>query len=330
MNRARFLCAAAAALGTPARAFAQEDVADPSQQTQSQALRVLLGRGPAQKLDDALFLFEGRRFRGSFSVLPGGDVVNTVPLELYLQSVVSREMPPSWPSAALQAQAIVARTYVLQRSNPTRDYDLVPSEANQVYTGIDAEHAQSNAAVSATRGQVVRYGAGFAQVLYSSCCGGHTESSRDAWAGPAIAYLSGVGCTYCADSPWFSWTQRIALDQIEQKLAGSLQGLQDVRGITLDARDKSGRAQYWTFSGEGAPERVKAADVRRALGSRVLPSLLVRSVALQADRSVRIEGGGLGHGVGLCQWGARGMALGGADARAIIAYYYPGTGVGND
>jgi stage II sporulation protein D len=75
---------------------------------------------------------------------------------------------------------------------------------------------------------------------------------------------------------------------------------------------------------------VKAEDVRRALGTRVLPSLLVRDIAVQAGERVDIEGGGLGHGVGLCQWGARGMALTGADARAILAYYYPGTGIGND
>lgn len=309
----------------------QDDTFDPASNAQSQALRVLLGRGVAQRIDDTTFLFEGRRYRGTFSVLPGGDVVNTVPLEHYLYSVVSREMPYSWPAAALQVQAIVARTYVLQRSNPRHAYDLVPSEADQVYTGVDAEHLQSSAAVDATAGQVLRYGDGFAQALYSSCCGGHTESNGDAWGGAPLPYLSGVPCTYCSDSPWYAWTKQLSHERMVQALSTQLQTIGDLDGIVLDGEDASGRARFWTFNGTNGSQRVKAADVRRALGTRTLPSLLVRSVACtQADPSVTIEGGGLGHGVGLCQWGARGMALSGSDARAILAYYYPGTEIGND
>jgi stage II sporulation protein D len=291
---------------------------------------VLLGNGQAQRIDAQTFLYNGRSYRGGFSTTEDGQLVNTLPLEQYLYSVVSREMPHSWPAAALQAQAIVARTYVLQRSNPNRAYDLVPSEADQVYTGIDAEHPETSAAVDATAGQVLRYGAGFAQVLYSSCCGGHTESNGDAWGGMPIAYLCGVQCTYCNASPWYKWTQHVPLAQLQQALAGPLRGIDGITNITTDVPDPSGRARLWTFSGMSGSRTVKAEDVRRALGTRVLPSLLVRDIAVQAGERVDIEGGGLGHGVGLCQWGARGMALTGADARAILAYYYPGTGIGND
>ncbi|HLI94821.1 MAG TPA: SpoIID/LytB domain-containing protein, partial [Candidatus Baltobacteraceae bacterium] len=195
---------------------AQDDITDPATQAQTQALRVLLGNGQAQRIDGQTFLFNGRRYRGAFSIVENDVVVNTLPLEAYLLSVVSREMPHSWPDRALQAQAIVARTYVLQRSNPNRAYDLVPSEANQVYTGIDAEHPETTAAVDATAGQVLRYGNAFAQVLYSSCCGGHTESNGNAWGGLQIAYLSGVQCDYCAASPWYKWSQHIPIAQMQQ------------------------------------------------------------------------------------------------------------------
>ncbi len=308
-----------------------DDAGDPAQEAQSQALRVLLGQGQAQRAGDSTFFFAGRRYRGTFSSLPDGGVVNTVPLEQYLYSVVPREMPHSWPSQAIAAQAIVARTYVLQRSNPNGDYDLVPSEADQVYTGIDAEHSESTAAVDATAGQVVRYSGGFAQVLYSSCCGGHTEANGNAWGGSQLAYLNGVRCAYCSDSPWYSWTQAVPAQRLQDALAAQLRDVGEITGVTLDPPDPSGRARFWNFSGASGSQRVKASDVRRQLGTRALPSLLVRSIAFaQADRSVTIEGGGLGHGVGLCQWGARGLALTGADARAILAYYYPGTGIGND
>ncbi|HKU68002.1 MAG TPA: SpoIID/LytB domain-containing protein [Candidatus Baltobacteraceae bacterium] len=335
MNRWAFLSAGFVTLSLSKRvilrAAQEDDVIDPANQAQTQMLRVLLGSGSAQPIDDSAFLFQGRRYRGTFSNTPRGEVVNTVPLEHYLYSVVSREMPYSWPAAALQVQAIVARTYVLQRSNPRREYDLVPSEADQVYTGIDAEHPQSSAAVDATAGEVLRFGNGFAQALYSSCCGGRTESNADAWGGAPLPYLQGVQCGHCSDSPWYTWKADVQLSRFQQTLASQLQSIGDLTSVTLDTPDLSGRSHFWMFVGASGSQRVKAADVRRALGTRVLPSLLVRSLALaQADRRVTIEGGGLGHGVGLCQWGARGMALEGAAAREVIAYYYPGTGIGND
>lgn len=315
-----------------------DDVADPANQTASQALRVLLGRGQAQKIDAQTFLFAGRRYRGTFSYTDAGEVVSVVPLEQYLWSVVSREMPRSWPAPALQAQAIVARTFVLARSNPARRYDLVPSEADQMYTGIDAETRETSAAVDATAGQALRFGNGFAEALYSSCCGGHTESNADAWGGSLVSYLSGVACTYCSESPWYKWSEKIPVTRVQDALAANLKGIGELQSVSLDAPDSSGRARFWLFAGSSGTQRVKAGTVRSGLGTRTLPSLLVQHLSLeespapqtQADRTVIIEGAGLGHGVGLCQWGARGMALGGADARAILTYYYPGTTIGND
>lgn len=261
-------------------------------------------------------------------MLADGNVVSTVPLEQYLYSVVSREMPRSWPGPALQAQAIAARTYVLQRSDPNREYDLVPSEADQVYTGIDAEAAQTTAAVDATAGRALRFAGEFALIAYSSCCGGHTESSADAWGGAPLSYLSGVPCTYCNDSSWYNWTQNVPLERFAAVLRPKAQSLGDLQQITVAAPDASGRARYWDFIGTTGSIRMKAADVRRSVGPRVLPSLLVRSIQRDfgaAEPTEILEGGGLGHGVGLCQWGARGLALTGAGGDDILKFYFPGT-----
>lgn len=333
MNRFEFL-AGAAVLVLPK--FAQDDVFDPASGTQSQALRVLLGRGEASRIDAQTFMFDGRRYRGTFSYTSAGEVVSVVPLEQYLYSVVSREMPHSWPAAALQAQAVVARTFVLQRSNPAREYDLVPSEADQVYTGIDAEKPETTAAVNSTAALVLRFADGFAQALYSSCCGGHTESNADAWGGVPLPYLSGIACGYCSASPWYKWSQTLPMSKLQSALNADLKTVGTLQNVVLDAPDESGRARFWNFVGTAGTQRVKAASVRSLLGTRTLPSLLVQRILLtaqpdaQAERTVTIEGAGLGHGVGLCQWGARGMALTGADVRAILSYYYPGTGIGND
>ena len=327
MNREQFLTSIVAA------ALAPQAIGDPETAAPGQALRVLLGRGHAQQIDAQSFEYEGRTYRGSFSALPDGSIVNLVPLEAYLYSVVPREMPRSWPAAALQAQAILARTYVLGRSSPLREYDLVPSESDQVYTGIDAEHAQTSDAVDATRGTVLRYGGGFASISYSSCCGGHTESNADAWGGKPLPYCKGVPCTYCSQSPWYSWSKTIEMAQLERALQAQLSAAGPIAGVQLQQPDESGRPRTWTFVGSDGTIEVNAKDVRRTLGSRVLPSLLVRSVAIEAAAdggSMTVEGGGLGHGVGLCQWGARGMALAGAQSRAILAYYFPGTITAND
>jgi stage II sporulation protein D len=332
MKRARFIAAVVSVAGTVAVCSPLRAQEDPAVSAQTQALRILLGKGRLQPIDAQTFMYEGRRYRGSATILPqSGQVVSTVPVEQYLYSVVSREMPRSWPAESLQAQAILARTYVLQRSNPNRDYDLVTSEADQVYTGSDAEAAQTSAAVDATAGKVLRFGSGFASIAYFSCCGGHTESSAEAWGGKPLAYLSGVACDYCKDSQWYRWTQTIGADRLRGALGAQAGAVGDLQNITLDAPDASGRARFWTFSGTNGSARVKAADVRRAVGSRVLPSLLVRKVSLQTtgDAAATIEGAGLGHGVGLCQWGARGLAQTGASSAAILAYYFPGTTIGS-
>jgi len=298
--------------------------------SQVQSLRVLLGQGRVQTIDAQTFVYEGRRYRGAAAIVPEtGQVISTVPVEEYLYSVVSREMPRSWPAGSLQAQAILARTYVLQRSNPNRAYDLVPSEADQVYTGIDAESPQTSAAVDATAGQALRFGAGFASIAYSSCCGGHTESSADAWGGKPLPYLSGVACNYCKDSSWYHWTQTVGADALRSALGNQAAAIGDLQSISLDSVDASGRPRFWIFNGSSGSVRLKAADVRRDAGSRVIPSLRVSNVSFDsAAQTATINGSGLGHGVGFCQWGARGLAKTGADAAAILSFYFPGTTIG--
>lgn len=330
MKRRSFLNAVAAATAATAIPQGLRAQDDPALSSETQALRVLLGKGRLQNIDAQTFLYEGRRYRGTAVILPEtGQVVSTVPVEQYLYSVVSREMPRSWPAEALQAQAVLARTYVLQRSNPNREYDVVPSEADQVYTGIDAEAGPTNAAVNATAGQALRYGSEFASIAYSSCCGGHTESSADAWGGRPLPYLGGVKCEYCKDSSWYRWSQSLGTDRLRAALGAQATAVGDLQNVALDAPDSSGRPRFWTFMGSTGSARVKASDVRRAAGSRVIPSLLVNKVELQADaQTATVDGAGLGHGVGFCQWGARGLAKTGANTATILAYYFPGTTIG--
>ncbi len=170
-SRSRFLGLTAAAWALPLAAHARDEF-DPATSSARPALRVLLGQGDAQPSSGGTFTFRGRAYRGTFERLSNGDVVNVVDLEQYLYAVVPHEMPSSWPEPALQSQAVCARTYVLQRSDPRRGYDVVPSEADQVYPGLSGETPAGRQAVDATAGQIIKYNNAYAQIAYSSCCGG--------------------------------------------------------------------------------------------------------------------------------------------------------------
>jgi stage II sporulation protein D len=308
---------------------AQSD-ADPASSSHAQALRVLLGRGAANTLSPQRFSFNGRTFRGSYLRDDDGQIVNLVDLEEYLYSVVSREMPPAWPPDALQAQAVCARTYVLQRSDPRRSYDLVPSELDQRYDGLAGETATAIAAVDATAGMVMSFAGRFAQIAYSSCCGGHTESSADAWGNVAISYLGGVVCTWCIGSPNYRWNRSLAFDAIALALADSLPRQGRLQDLRVGSLDPSGRARAFELATDHGETIVSGSAFRRAVGTRVLPSLLVTNVLRSRDGAeAQLDGGGLGHGVGLCQWGARGMALAARSAAEILGWYFPGTDLRN-
>jgi stage II sporulation protein D len=331
MDRARFLAVASAPLAMTLTGITGDEGKDASQSAPVQSLRVLLGTAPAQRIDAQTFLYDGRRYRGTFSILPDGRVLSVVPIEAYLYGVVAREMSASWPAAALQIQAICARTYVLQRSNPLHDYDVATSEADQVYGGIAAEYQAASDAVDATVGQVLQFGGEFAQIAYSSCCGGHTEASSDAWGGTPIPYLAGVPCPWCAKSPEFGWQSSCDQTALARALPKGSPPIGTIRDLRLGPLDGSGRVRSVEIDGLDGAVSVSGGDFRRTIGARIVRSLEIKRIAPdKVPGSFVIEGAGLGHGVGLCQWGANFMALAGRSAADIAEFYFPGTQISSD
>ncbi len=255
--------------------------------------------------------------------------IETLDVEKYLYGVVPLESPPSWPPAALQAQAIVARTYALQKRTLSRAFDVVATDADQRYGGVTAEHPASSAAVDATRGQTLGFLGGPASVFYSACCGGHTADANELWGHAGLSYLRGVDDPYCTAAPDYRWQRTLPLDRARAALADKLAG--SPQAAELDDPDDSGRPRTVTFRGDGGSVlALSVSDVRSRFGPDTVRSLWLREIDFdrtQAVPLVVIEGSGRGHGVGLCQWGARGMALNGAGAAAILAHYFPGTAV---
>jgi stage II sporulation protein D len=163
------------------------------------------GRFAVLECDRAPLTFDGRAYHGTLALRSNGggvSVINGVSLDTYLRGVVPSESPSHWPLAALEAQAVAARSYAVSELRPDSWYDLVPTTADQVYGGVAAERPRSDHAVYATLGQVLTWDGQVARTYYSSSSGGRTEAVQDAWTSSApIPYLRSVPDPYDTYSP---------------------------------------------------------------------------------------------------------------------------------
>ncbi|MBC5809337.1 MAG: SpoIID/LytB domain-containing protein [Candidatus Eremiobacteraeota bacterium] len=295
-------------------------------------VRVLLASGDAtgspRQLDAWHFGWNGRTYRGTFTYVTLADgkrgLVNVVPLDAYLYGVLSAEVSPGWPHASQEAQAIVARTYALTKLRPSKPYDVVATESDQRYGGIESESVEGHAAVDATAGQIVSYNGAPANVAFSACCGGRTADSGDVWGSPR-PYLRSVADPHCADTPDYRWQTNISYDSVQRALELARAG--DLRDVQLKDVDPSGRPRFVNFVGSAATVQVASQAFRFGVGAAVVRSTYLRSVG-NASGSLAVAGNGRGHGVGMCQWGARSMGASGATAAQIVAFYFPSTTVG--
>jgi len=251
------------------------------------------------------------------------------PFEAYVAAVVSREVPPRFHPEALAAMAVAVRTYAVGAAAKPRDpaYDVVAGVEDQVFDGMDGIAAAFREAADRTRGVVVRYRGELARTVYHSTCGGRTEDARSAW-GKDIPYLRAQSCDDCADSPVYRWEYRMS-EAEGRRVAGAL-GVppgKDLR-IAVAGRTPTGRASRVRVTSGGVSRELQAAEFRKVAGYAKVRSLKMEIVPVAGEW--RFTGEGWGHGVGLCQFGANGMARRGAGFREILARYYPGTEIGGE
>jgi stage II sporulation protein D len=269
-----------------------------------------------------------------YAALRQGEIlaVNVVAIESYVASVMSAEVSPGWATEALRAQAIAVRTYAAHAAiaNAARDYDLRDDTSSQVYPGIDGLAPSLTAAAQDTSGQIIGFGGAPASVFYSSSCGGHTAASEELTGLLGPPYLNGVsdadprGMAYCAIAPYFRWTNDVAADAMA-KVIGVPPG--ELASVRVTERWPDGRVKSVLATGSIVSLSLTGRDFyQRALallGYKVIPSALFDIQRTGAD--FRFVGQGVGHGVGMCQWGARGRAQAGMSAAQILAAYFPGT-----
>lgn len=252
-------------------------------------------------------------------------VVNQLPLEEYLVGLINCEISSAWPIEAVKAQAIIARTYALNRkmARGAFPYHLESSVIDQVYEGCLIEDSRARRAVLETQGEVLTYGGAIIQAFYHSSCGGRTESSENVW-GTALPYLKGVDCQYCLTSQAaVAWECKLSLREIEERLriAGrATSGLYDIKPGPLNSRGRLKQVVLLASKGGGV---LTGEQFRKAMGYGVIKS--TRFTIKNSRNEISFSGSGNGHGVGLCQWGAKQRALDGFKSGEILAYYYPGT-----
>lgn len=290
-------------------------------------------RAPGFRLaSEAPIRVNGRDYDGRLELLRLGSgvvVVNELPLEDYLGGVLRAESNERWPLEALRAQAIVARTYaayhrVIAAGKP---YDLVASTANQGYVGRVPSTSPVWRAVHDTAGQVLRWEGELFPAFYHTESGGYTEDPRMVFAARNMPALKPVTCPFSAGSPHFFWNLDLRLTDLAATLRRNDIDVGAVTAIEVTQRTPSLRAAVVTVRGTRGSRPLRGNDFRRIVGYDTLKSTLF-AVAV-TDGTARFAGRGYGHGVGMCQWGAKGMAERGYKAADIVRFYYPGTVLGS-
>jgi len=274
---------------------------------------------------------QGGRYRGVFDVFinPLGSpvVVNEIDLEEYLRGTVPNELHPSrFPQTeALKAQTVAARTFARYHLGAfgKRGFDMYADERSQVYTGIRGEHELADRAIEETSGVVAVYRNKPILAVYSSTCGGQTESYEAVFRSTQCPYLKGGAKCSDESSPFYSWEVRTAGSRIEANLNRS-SSFGRLKKLTTIKRGVSGRIVEMKLEGSKGEALLRGNQIRTVLGLR---SNLITSLKPVRDkdgyvREVEVAGRGWGHGVGLCQFGAVNLATRGRSYEDILDHYY--------
>lgn len=214
---------------------------------------------------------EGSTYRGALEVVPTAEAagslnaVNALPVDQYVKGVVPNESPASWPLAALQAQAVAARSYALSTQVGGNGFDLYADTRSQVYGGLESEVASGNQAVMTTKGQVVMYGGKIAETFFSACSGGHTESIQNVFFGPPVPYLVGVPDPYDGACPLHTWKLSFSGRELSDRLGSYLNG--QLERVVVTKRGLSPRIIWAKLFGTGGVTKIRGDQLQSALGA---------------------------------------------------------------
>jgi stage II sporulation protein D len=301
--------------------------------------------------DGGTLSLRGQPYRGELRIqqAPGGGltVVNRLDMETYLQGVVPREIGRFDLDIyeAIKAQAVAARTYAYTYlgRRAEQGFDVYATVEDQVYGGAGAENETVNRAVRETSGEILAYNGRPITAYYHSTCAGHTAAIDEVWNNAPVPYLVAVrdldpsGQAYDRVSSRFTWTERWTHDELvgilNRTLADSLRGrrISRIEDMRVTQRTPSGRIRAMRLQTDAGTFTLGKDRIRWILvpnrGGLLNSSKFDVALTRSGGRVTEIvaNGGGWGHGIGMCQVGAMGRARAGQDYRTILGTYYPGT-----
>ncbi len=251
--------------------------------------------------------------------------IESIALERYLEGVIAREMEPNWPIEALAAQAITARTltiHALEAGTIKKMYNADVSTAKEELQAYAPERVTDNVreAVRRTRGEVLLYGGGLVNAIYSSCNGQIAATKEESFPkeiATPTPYFQPVtdNCFQYAPAALQSWTVKISGNEV----ANAVGYTGNPADVSILEKGPSGRILY---IGAG-DKKVYGSDFRKRVGYDRLKSTLITDMSYDGQ-SFTFTGMGWGNGVGLCQWGAYTLAQQGLKAEEILKKYYIG------
>ncbi len=295
---------------------------------------------------DAYFLIttgiiKNRKYSGDLEIHSRPNellVVNRIDEYTYIYSVLVNEMPISWSMEALKAQTVLIRTFTRRNLNRHKKdgYDFCDLTHCQVYKGVPTHNSKLLDIIQQTTQEVLTYKGEIAEVFYHSTCGGMTANNNDIWImGAPRPYLRSQrdqdrGQVFCKKSPHYSWSFEIKKEKLREvlnKVFSDGESLGNFLDLDIYEKTSSGRVKYLLCNFSNGEKQISGYKFYLVLG-KWLGWHLLKSTMFSIEETnglYRFNGRGLGHGVGMCQWGAKGMAEQGYTYREILSHYFPQT-----
>lgn len=296
-------------------------------------------------------------YRDEINIYAIGDqceVVNVLDLEKYLDGLVNSEFSSSWNEESIEAQVVAARTYAYYQIQEAKfrkgsHFDLDATVKDQVYNGSLRENFHSSRAAAKTKGVILTSELGNTifpiKAYYHSTCGGFTELPENVWGKASPGFTKKVPCPYCSSSPRYRWNLDLQSKDISSAIVKGIQTegilpgwpkqafrvlqqnrLLDVRITQLDQDGRVARLTTVWADGKTVLELpVGGARFRDWMGAGRFRSTWFQLISVGRGEGSRwhFRGRGNGHGVGLCQWGAKTMGEKGFKMANILKHYYP-------
>lgn len=286
------------------------------------------GRIYIRLIQGGKFELNGSEYRGDLELVVKYRriiAVNHIPLEMYLKGVVPSEVSKTWRQEALKAQAVASRTYAYYHlSNPADPLWDIPL-GRQAYRGVDAENPRTSWAVDVTYGQVLTFKDKVFPAYFCAVCGGYTEESEAVWRSKSRKDMpSTVRCTFCRNSDYFWWEYEITNSRTLKRFNANGYKFKVISKVQPGVESPFfPRLRSVFVFADGERHSIPVNEFRKILNyNRIRSSIF--SVK-PTGKGFLFSGNGWGHGVGMCQYGAKTMAENGMSFKEILQFYYPST-----